>query len=376
MRILITASLHHPEALRAAQAAAPHDPPLFPPSMAQHFYERAFKRRGHSIDVFYRNNPARQTQRHSAGLTPGKLIAAAANRIPRQLNPAIAAINRAFIAKARAFQPDVVWMTGDNTTITPEALAQVKRETNALLLYACGTSPIVFSQRIDRDAARLYDLVIASDFYHGVQWLELGAPRMECLPISACDPDFHKPYPLTEAERAAYACEIAFVGTLVPDHLYSRRVKALEALRDFDLAIWSVHDVPASLKPFVRGPALGETMQRAISAAQICVNTHGDFVHYGGNLRLFEVAGANVFQLVDDLPGVRAWFPQTPAGPMLLAYTDADDLRAKTRRFLADAPARADAAARAQAHVYAHHTYDQRVARIETLLAELRPTLA
>ncbi len=372
MRILFTASLHHPEALRAAIAAAPADPPLFPPSMAQHFYERALKRRGHVLDVFWRNAPGTRTRRHRAGVTPDKLIEAALNRIPPEFSPRIAAINRAFMAKARAFQPDVVWMVGDNTTLTPEALAQVKRETGARLVYACGTSPIVFSQRIDRSAARLYDLVIASDYYHGVQWLELGAARMECLPLSACDPDFHKPYPLTDAERAEYGCEVAFVGTLVPDHLYSRRVRALEALRDFDLGIWSVHDVPASLRRFVRGAALGETMQRILSAAKLCVNTHGDFVHYGGNLRLFEVAGARVCQIVDDLPGVRAWFPPAPDGaPMLLTYTDADDLRAKTRWFLDHDAEREAAATRAQAHVYAHHTYDQRAARVEALIREM-----
>ncbi|MDZ4768746.1 MAG: glycosyltransferase [Chloroflexota bacterium] len=373
MRILFAASLHHPEALRAAIAATtPGEPvPLFPPSMAQHFYERAFRKRGHVLDVFYRNNPGRQTPRHREGITPGKLIAGALNRIPPELNPSIQAINRAFIAKARAFQPDIVWMVGDNTTLTPDALIEVKGATGAALVYACGTSPIVFSHRIDRAAARLYDLVITSDYYHGVQWLELGAARMECLPLSACDPDFHKPYVLTDDERAAHGCDIAFVGTLVPDHLYSRRVRALEALRDFDLGIWSVHDVPESLRSFVRGAALGESMQRILSAAKICINTHGDFVHYGGNLRLFEVAGANVFQLVDDLPGVRAWFPDHDGTPMLLAYRDADDLHAKVRHYLDHADQRVAAASRAQTHVYRHHTYENRVERLETLFAEV-----
>jgi hypothetical protein len=346
--------------------------------MAQHFYERAFRARGHVLDVFYRNLaggrvPERaRTETHRQGLTPHKAIAAAAHRLPPQMRPDLRARNRALLVHARRFRPDVLWMVGDNTVIYPETLRAIRDATGCTLVYACGTSPIVFSRPIDRAAARLYDLVLASDYYHGVQWLELGAKRMECLPLSACDPTFHKPHPLNEAERARYRCDIAFVGTLVPDHLYSRRVAALEALRAFDLGIWSVHEVPASLRPFVRGRALGHEMEAILSASRLCFNTHGDFVWYGGNLRLFEIAGARVAQITDDLPGTRAWFPHTPEGEMLLTYRDHDDLRAQVAAILADDARREAMAARAQAHVYAHHTYAHRVAHIEALLGAIR----
>ncbi len=367
MKILFVASLHHPEALRAARQTL-GDSILFPPSMAQHFWEKALRRRGHTLDVFWRNNPGAQTQRHSAGITPGKLINAAINRVPPHLNPDARARNAALIAKARAFRPDLLWMVGDNTVIYPETLETIKRETGCTLLYSCGTSPIVFSKPIDRAAARLYDWVIANDYYHGVQWLELGAQRMECLPLSACDPEFHHPYALTDAERAAYSCEVAFVGTLVPDHLYSRRVRALETLTDFNLGIWSVHDVPSSLKPFVRGRALGEDMLKILSAAKLCFNTHGDFVFYGGNLRLFEVAGAGICQISDDLPGTRVWFPEIDGQPTILTYKSDGDLLAKVSYYLAHDEERQALARRAQAHVYAEHTYDRRAERLVALL--------
>src|SRR5690606_13601978 len=111
-----------------------------------------------------------------------------------------------------------------------------------------------------------------------------------------------------------------------PENLYSQRVKTLAALRDFDLGIWSVHDVPAELRPHVRGAALGETMLRVLSAAKLTINANGNFMRYGGNMRLFEAAGVGVLQLSDDLPGVRAWF--TP-GENIVTYSDTDDLRAK-----------------------------------------------
>ncbi len=374
MKILFVASLHHPEELRAASAKTPPGdrPPLFPPSMSQHFWEKALIKRGHTLDVYWRNLPMRKTQKHSERITPGKLIKAALNRIPPRINPDVRRKNAGLLAKARAFRPDVLWMVGDNTVILPETLATLQRELGCKLIYACGTSPIVFSQAIDRASARLYDLVLANDYYHGVQWLELGAKRMECLPLSACDPDFHHPYTLSDDERRRYACDIAFVGTLVPDHLYSRRVEALEALRDFDIGIWSVHDVPASLKPFVRGKALGEEMLRILSASKVCFNTHGDFVYYGGNLRLFEVAGAGICQVAEDLPGTRAWFPDVDGGATILAYRDMADLRAQIGYTLAHDAERIALAERARAHVYAHHTYDVRAAKFDELIQSLR----
>jgi hypothetical protein len=122
------------------------------------------------------------------------------------------------------------------------------------------------------------------------------APRAEALPLSAVDPTFHHTCRLTDGERAAYAAEVAFVGTLVPRTLYGERVTALEALQEFNLAIWSIHEVPESLRRFHRGALLGEPMLRALSAAAITVNPHGDFMRHGGNLRLFELCGIGAFR--------------------------------------------------------------------------------
>lgn len=383
MRILFVAPLHHPEALREARtlaAAEGHPAPLFPPSMSQHFWEKALKKRGHDLDVFWRNLPGGSaervhghTERHSEKLTPGKIAGALRNRIPLELNPETRARNRELLDKARAFRPDVLWMTGDNTIILPETLAQIRRETGAKLIYASGTSPIVFSKAVDRRAMPLYDWALVNDYYHGIQWRELGAKRMTCLPVSACDPDFHKPYPLTDEQRRELACDVTFVGTLAPNHLYSRRVRALEALSraGVELGIWSVHDVPASLRKHFRGAALGEDMERIVSAGKISVNPHGDFMLYGGNLRLFEAAGAGVFQISDDLPGTREWFPAVNGTPTIVLYQNEDELVERVRYYLAHDVERASSASAARTHAYAHHTYDVRAAQVEEGIAAL-----
>lgn len=373
-RILFVAALHHPDALREAIASTPPGapPPLFPPSVSQHFWERALRRRGYILDVFYRNLPpggAVRAHHHRAGLTPGKALAALTACLPPQINLEYRRRNAALLQRAVSFHPDVLWLVGDNTVIYPETLAAVKEMTGCTLVYASGTSPIVFSRPVERRAAPLYDLALVNDYYHGIQWLELGAQRMACLPLSACDPDFHRPFDLTPQEQAAYNCDVAFVGTLLPDNLYSSRVRALEALAEFDLGIWSVHEVPPSLRRFLRGPALGATMLRILTAAKLTVNPHGNFMRYGGNMRLFEAAGVGTLQLTDDLPGVRQWF--TP-GETVVTYADPADLRAKVARYLSHDAERAALAAAARAHVYTRHTYEQRVDAFEALLDEIK----
>jgi spore maturation protein CgeB len=369
MRILFVASLHHPEALQKAITATPpgEAAPLFPPSMGQYHWDQALRKRGHTTAVFYRNIPAwgATTERHTDGLSVQKVLGALARRVPAQFNPDYRARNQRLIAQARAFKPDVLWMVGDNRVITPETLSAIKQETGCKVVYSTGVSPIVFSLPIERAAARLYDLVLVNDYYHGIQWLELGAARMECLPVSACNPAFHKPYDLTPEQRRDYTCDIAFVGTLLPNNLYSQRVQALEALKDFDLGIWSVHEVPASLKAHFRGYALGEDMLEVFSAAKLTINVHGDFMRYGGNMRLFEAAGVGILQLADDLPGTQQWFTE---GETIITFRDLDDLRAKAAYYLQHEAERERIAQAAQAHVYAHHTYDQRVIQLEAAL--------
>ncbi|MCA0454186.1 MAG: glycosyltransferase [Chloroflexi bacterium] len=374
MRILFVAALHHPEVLQAAIAATPagEQPPLFPTSAAQHFWEKALKKRGHVVDVFYRNLPAwggeLKSQRYTNRWTPARVATAIAYRIPPEFNPEYRLRNQRLIDKAREFKPDWLWMTGDNTVITASTLAQIKAETGCKVIYATGTSPIVFSRPVERKAAPLYDLVIVNDYYHGIQWLELGAKHMDCMPMVACDPAFHHPYPLTHEQRRAFTCDIAFVGTLIPDNLYSQRIQALEALHDFDLGVWSVHEVPSSLRPKARGGALGEDMLEVLSAAKMTINTHGDFMRYGGNMRLFEAAAVGVFQIADNLPGVQRWFTE---GETIITYNDLDDLRAKVHYYLDHDTEREHIVQRAREHVYTHHTYTQRVERLEALVSSI-----
>ncbi|MCY3833792.1 MAG: glycosyltransferase [Chloroflexi bacterium] len=375
-RVLFIAALHHPDELVKEQARAPDgEKSLFPRSMGQHYWERAFRAARYDLDVFYRNLPGfgrrdisrLSTAVYRTGLTPARVGSALLRRMPARWQPDLRRRNQLLLKQAARFQPDIIWLSGDNREIFPETLARLKREHHCKIIYVSGVSPIVFSGAIERAAARLYDLVLVNDYYHGVQWLELGARKMECLPYVAIDPDLHVPQPISDVPES-YLCDVGFVGTLVPRNLYSERVAALESLRDFDLGIWSMHEVPPSLRPFQRGSALGAAMMQVLSSIKISLNAHGDFMRYGGNMRLFESAALGAFQIVDDRPGVHEWFTD---GEHLVTFSNHADLREKVRYYLAHEDERQRIAAAARAHVLAEHRYDQRLARVEALLGEV-----
>jgi len=373
-RVLFVATLHHPaELLREIQETPDAaSAPLFPRSMELYTWGRAFRQAGWEIDVFWRNLPgfgnrsiaSLSNEVFRTSLTPGKLLAGLMQRVPPGLQPDLQRRNQLLLEQARRFQPDLIWLSGNNREILPSTLERLKRELRCQLLFLHGDSPIVFSHANERSAAPLYDLVLVNDRYHGAQWRELGAKQVACLPYVAIDPDFHVPQPITDVPNA-YLCDLGFVGTLVPAKLYSERVAALESLRDFDLGIWSVHDVPPSLAPFHRGYALGDEMLQVLSSVKICINTHGDTMRYGVNLRLFECAALGVFQIVDDRPGVGECFK---LGEHLVTFSDHEDLREKARYYLAHDEERQQMAEAARQHALAHHRYDQRVARVEELL--------
>jgi len=379
MRVLFVASLHHPERLQEEIANTPQGetPPIMPTSMSQYFMAKAFQKRGYEVDVFWRNLSAWaqddintiRAHVHSEAITPAKIMGALMRRLPIKANPDYRGRNANLLNKVREFKPDILWLSGGNRIIYPETLAQIRNQYNCKILYVNGVSPIVFSHAIERESARLYDWVLVNDYYHGIQWQELGAPNMACLPYVAIDPDEHYPYlqqgDLSDAQIKKYTSDVAFVGTLTPHHLYSERRGALEAIADFSPSIWSVHDVPQSLKPFMRGSALGKEMMHVLSCAKISLNIHGDFMRYGGNMRLFESAAVGAFQIVDDRPGISEWFT---IGEHLVTFKDHDDLRDKITYYLTHDDERQRIAQNAIEHVRQHHTYQHRVSQVEDLL--------
>lgn len=368
VRILFVASLHHPEPGPAPPLfQAGEDWPLFPPTQAHHFWVKALRRLGHACAVFWRS-------RGAGFLLPGAslrmehrvTLRGALNHLSLRLpavNPWIRRRNTALLDAVARFAPDALILVGDNDVVLPATLDTIRCRHHVRIVYASGTSPVVFSRRIEREAAPLYDLVLVNDRNHAVQWRELGAARAEVLPLSAIDPDVHRP-PSAPSDTG----RVVFAGTLVPERLYRTRIEALAALTAFPLDIWSVHAVPPMLAPFHRGPALGPRMLDLLRAAAIAVNPHADFMQFGGNLRLFEACGVGALQVVDDRPAVREWFVP---GTHLVTYDTPERLASQVEYYLAHPDERHRIAAEGCRHVHAHHTFDHRMRALTTMVAEL-----
>jgi spore maturation protein CgeB len=109
-------------------------------------------------------------------------------------------------------------------------------------------------------------------------------------------------------------------------------------------------------------------MVRALRSAKIVVNPHGDFMRYGGNMRLFEACGVGALQIADDLPGVHRWFR---VGTDLVTYRSLGELRDQAAYYLSHDEERRRIADTGRAHVCDHHTYDHRMTRLVELVQSI-----
>ncbi|MGB1286685.1 MAG: CgeB family protein [Aggregatilineales bacterium] len=377
-RVLFVASLHHMDVLRREIAATRAGvlPPLFPTTMELHFWERAMKRRGYVLDVYWRNLAS--SERAKTGRLPNPDEMFQPGRILRDVrqilipdSTEIQERNKNLISRARHFNPDILWIEGDNTLILPETIAQIQQNQRCKIFYVNGKSPLLFANDNEKRAAPLYDMVLVNDYYHGTQWMELGAKQMNCLPIAAIDPEFHHPRRLNRQLQSAYGSDVAFVGTITPKQHYSERIRALEHLvhmPGIKPGIWTEDKLPASLQERYRGAARGKEMLQVLSATKISLNIHGNYTRYGGNPRLFESAAAGAFQLVDKRPGILTWFKDNEH---LVTFNGHRDMMDKIHYYLANPQEREEIAFAAREHVFHHHTYDHRLSRIEKIVSRM-----
>src|SRR5690606_36315284 len=151
----------------------------------------------------------------------------------------------------------------------------LKSVTNSKLILLAGTSPVVTGVMETLQSAPLFDAVFCNDRYHRIQWLELGAKCAVALPITGCDPDSYATIPISDSDQLDFVSEIAFVGQLTPSKFYSERIKVLESLTEFNLALWSDHEEyimsNPRLAPHYRGRAHGAKMVKAIRGTMIAL---------------------------------------------------------------------------------------------------------
>ncbi len=214
-----------------------------------------------------------------------------------------------------------------------------------------------------QELARHYDTI-----FH-VQPDEFSQPLREAggygVPLQmAFDPAVTHPLELSAEERERYACDLSFLGAG-----YHNRVQLLPTLFDLGLRIYGTEwpeDPPfraAMPEPNARQSA--DTSNLIFNATRINLNLHsspwcdgvnpvGDYL----NPRTFELAGARVFQLVDQR---RDLAKALEPGVEVETFQDVHECRKKIAYYLEHENERQEIAANGHRRALAEHTYRHRM---------------
>ena len=196
------------------------------------------------------------------------------------------------------------------------------------------------------------------------------------LPM-AVDESVHRPVELSDEDRERYRAAVSFVGAG-----YHNRIEWLPALADLGLRVygtgWPTCPPFDAICPEPNQRQSGESTNRIFNAASINLNLHSspwtDGVNPAGdylNPRVYEIAGAGAFQLVDARRDLPAAF--TP-GVEIETYADLRECRRKIAHYLAHPDEAVAIAERGRARALSEHTYRHRMqTACEALRAGPRP---
>ena len=204
-----------------------------------------------------------------------------------------------------------------------------------------------------------YDRLFFKDPYAVRTFRDKAGAEIEYLP-EACNPMWHKPVELTDAEREKYGCEVTTASSMYP-----YRMRILESLEGFDLKLWGPA-WPVWLNSPLRRCHTGVDVRegekaKAFSAAKIVVNT----MHYaeieGVNVRTFEAAGCGAFQIADAKPALADLFIPDRE---IVTFASREELRDKVGYYLRHDAERSRIAGAGRLRAHGEHTYAHRINRI------------
>jgi spore maturation protein CgeB len=183
---------------------------------------------------------------------------------------------------------------------------------------------------------------------------KLGWKHVHYLP-QACDRFLHRRLPLSDADLAAYGCDITLAG-----NTYPWRTEMLRPLIGRNMKIWGPPS-PAWLHHPVTAHCTGRYVAgdekcKAMLASKVVLNQNHYAEIAGTNKRTFEVAAIGAFQITDTPALSDVFDPETEVPSF---YTQ-EEMVERLDYFLARPELRAKMAERARVRAHAQHTYEHR----------------
>lgn len=316
------------------------------------FFARAFRQLGHQAQLF-------DATRHGSHISR---IIRARYAFPGLREVAVAQANRRFEAHVRRVRPDLL-LVMKGMYLFPAAIRTAR--------WACGHVVSFFPDGVTElqqpgilESLAEYDRFFTKEPYLVRRLLAAGFNNVSYLP-KGCDPLVHRPIALTASDRAQYEADVSLVGSAYP---YRFALLGALPLSEFRLRIWGAgwQHAPAPLaSAFCGTEAVGAVIARVFNASRINLNTAHLQDVFGVNQRTFEIAGSGGFQLVPEQEDLATLFVP---GQELAIYSDASDLVAKIRYYLAHEDERVGIAEAGRRRAHRDHTYTQRIAQ---MLSEL-----
>jgi spore maturation protein CgeB len=298
------------------------------------------------------------------------LIPRIARRIMRRPPVNCGELNHEFLARARAFRPDVV-LVGKGAFLAPATLARVKRETGALLVNYATDDP--FNSRVSTqdliDAIPLYNLYACTKRAIMADVVRAGCANAIYVPF-AYKPSVHYPEPpATLEEHRRFDSDVVFIGGCDNDRIpfFTELLRKMPRLNlKLYGGFWSRHP---SLRRYWCGFAMGREYRMALGGAKIALNLVRRANRDGHVMRSFEIPACGAFMLAERTPEHLELFGQNDAA----YFTSLEELAARVDYYLARDQEREAIARRGRLRVTSEaHSYLDRLLALLNAADSLR----
>jgi spore maturation protein CgeB len=217
-------------------------------------------------------------------------------------------VNKHLKTRIDEIDPDaIIFFKGD--MISTEVLSELTNNRNIYLLYPDTYKfPTLLRGRLAFFTATYTASNNRRPYYN------MGARKVVTVPW-ACDPDFHKKMEIEKKYNTS------FIGTA-----YLERRRIIRSIREVDV----FGDFWYGFRPHSHPSVYGEDFIRTINQTKVNLNlqTEISVMADAPTMRTFEVAGCTGFQISDDMPSMKQYFPMIPT------FKDIQDLKEKIEYYL------------------------------------------